>query len=86
MAAQDDKAPGVTEGDSWITLTTHDTNPIAFRPVAIHNGTATAGTVVAKDADGNQSTFYLVAGQTLRIRPSIITTASTVTNIVGFKR
>jgi len=86
MAIQDDKSPGVQQGDSWITLTTHDTNPLPFKPVAIHNGSATGGLIVAKDGDGNQSTFYLAGGQTLYIRPNIITTASTVTNIVGLKR
>ena len=83
---QQDSASGVIENDSWATLTTHDSNPLPFKPVAIHNGSATGGTIVVKDADGNTTTFYLAAGATLRIRPTIITTASTVSNIVGFKR
>jgi hypothetical protein len=86
MAAQDDKSSGNIEGSEWATITAHDTNPIPFKPIAIHNGSSSAGTIVAIDAAGNTSTFYLVAGQTQVMRPVIITTASTVTVITGYKR
>ena len=86
MAAQDDKSSGIVEGSEWATITPHDTNPLPFKPIAVHNGGATGGTVVAIDAAGNTSTFYLAAGQTQVMRPVIITTASTATPILGYKR
>jgi hypothetical protein len=80
-----DYAPGVIEGDGWGTLTPHAANLLEFKPVAVCCG-ATGGTIVAIDADGNQATFTVAAGQVLRIRPVRILATSTATPLIGLKR
>ncbi|HMJ56838.1 MAG TPA: hypothetical protein VK540_32435 [Polyangiaceae bacterium] len=86
---QEDKFAGhpnglSTLGVDWLTLTPHDTNPLPFYPKAVVCG-ATAGTVVCISRSGATSTFWLEAGQTLPVRPNIITTASTATPLIGLK-
>ncbi len=87
MAAQVDLATGVIEADSVAAVVLHDTNVQAFRFVAIHNNTATAGTVAITDNDDNAATLYLAAGQVIKCRPKLIkSTGTTVATLVGFKR
>lgn len=70
--------------DGWQVVTPHDTNPLPFWPSAVEVG-ATGGTVVAIDKDGNTATFTFAAGAVKKMRPAIITTASTATPIIIHK-
>lgn len=86
MAAQDDKCPGVIHGLKLAPITLHDSNVQAFKFVAIHNNTATGGTVAITDDEDTAVTLYLAAGQVISVRPKLIkATGTTVATLVGFK-
>jgi hypothetical protein len=87
MAAQDDKSTGTLRGAKLAVVTPSDATPQPFRFVALHNATATAGTIAITDDDDVAITLYLVAGQVLDCRPKLIKAAGTsVVTIVGFKQ
>jgi hypothetical protein len=87
MAAQDDKSVGTLRGAKLAVITPSDATPQPFRFVAIHNATATGGTVAITDDDDVAITLYLAPGQVLDCRPKLIKAAgTTVTLLVGFKQ
>jgi hypothetical protein len=69
--------------DRWFNIAPADGADLAIVPRAIHCG-GNAGTVVAVDAAGNESTFYLAQGAEKSIRPvRIKETGTTATGLVG---
>jgi hypothetical protein len=70
--------------DEWVTITPSDVNDLPFKPRAISVGD-TAGTVIAVDAQGHESTFYFNAGQDRAIRPVKIKAASGASPIIALK-
>jgi hypothetical protein len=75
MAAIIDDFPSSATVDSpaedWAALTPSETVAFTFLPKAIAVG-ATAGSFIAVGRDGVTATFYAVAGQVIRIRPTRI--------------
>lgn len=91
MAAILDNYPGTERAinapaSDAATITPANDALLTRLPKALHNGSATAGTVAVKFGSAASAvvTFYLPAGATLYIRPKIVmATGTTVTVVVA---
>lgn len=64
-------------GDRWELITPNDDADLSQRYKYVVCG-ATPGAVACVDRNGTDGTFYLVAGQTLPVRPTRIKATGTV--------